>query len=276
MEGPGWRIVSLPAVRHPGEATLDPPDSSSSESPKKIRHGGQNQRTILSFTQSKRQKGRLREGWARGRGARGRALRRGHALPAAATRSKFPPSLPGAGSRSPPTQLRPSRRGRRQLGSPLPRAPDPAAFPVSRSALLWPRRPGTRPSRASTPSPRRPRSPVPGLSRTGERGRAVFSWTSRAPLLFFLTLELEANKTLQPGKEVKVVSCSGEYLKGARIPCDSCLQLGKHSFPSQNSHRSPGTCGHHYGQRVIRRKLRHTELGKCAQDHRALKCRTLE
>ncbi|XP_010837322.1 PREDICTED: protein FAM110B [Bison bison bison] len=62
---------------------------------------------------------------------------------------------------------------------------------------------------------------------------AVSNWISRAPLLFFLTLELEANKTLQPGKEVKAISCSGEYLKGARIPCDSCLQLGKHLFPSQ-------------------------------------------
>lgn len=113
----------------------------------------------------------MREGWGRGRGARGRAHRRGHALPAAASRSKFPPSLPGAGSRSPPTRLRPSRRGRRQLGPPTPRAPDPVAFPVPRSALRWPRRPGPRPSRASTPSPRRPRSPVPGSSRTGERGR---------------------------------------------------------------------------------------------------------
>ncbi|XDB57158.1 hypothetical protein AB1E18_010611 [Capra hircus] len=79
----------------------------------------------------------------------------------------------------------------------------------------------------------RPRSPVPGSNCTGERGRAVSNWTSRAPLLFFLTLELEANKTLQPGKEVKAVLCSGEYLKGARIPCSSCLQLGKHLLPSQ-------------------------------------------
>lgn len=36
---------------------------------------------------------------------------------------------------------------------------------------------------------------------------AVSNWTSRAPLLFFLTLELEANKTLQPGKEVKGNTC---------------------------------------------------------------------
>ena len=31
------------------------------------------------------------------------------------------------------------------------------------------------------------------------------------------------------------ISCSGEYLKGARIPCNSYLQLGKHLFPSQVS-----------------------------------------
>lgn len=115
--------------------------------------------------------GGLQEGWGRGRGARGRAHRRGHALPAAATRSQFPPSLPGAGSQSPPTRLRPSRRGRRQLG---PRCLAPRTPPGLPSPSLYPPvAPAAQPSSLAGLDnfACRPRSPVPGSNCTEERGR---------------------------------------------------------------------------------------------------------
>lgn len=69
--------------------------------------------------------------------SRGVHTPQGHALWATATRSKFPPSLPGEACLSPPTRCRPNHRARSQPGRSTASRPGPPRPP--RSALRpWP------------------------------------------------------------------------------------------------------------------------------------------